>query len=393
MRAHIRDLIAKRESDLPRTEFEEIMRVAAEDRDVISLGPGEPDFDTPKNIREATKRSIDRGRTHYSTTLGMPELREEISRKLKKFNKIDADPDSEIIVTTGSSEALFLASTVMIEPNDRVLIPNPGYVDYIPLTDLMAGKPVPMKLSHENNFDYDIEQIKKSINDKTHVMIVNSPSNPTGRVMKRKQLEEIADIVTEHNIVVFSDEAYEGLTYGGSEHMSLASLNGMHNRVLSFFTFSKTYAMAGYRVGYAVGSSEAIKAMSRVRLYSTISSPVFVQDAALEALRGPQDETERMRREYERRGKLMHRRLGEMGSWFVCNEPEGAFYMFPSVKEFGMSSTHLSHMLLQKAKVLVVPGTEFGSFGEGYVRMSYATSYEKIQEAMDRIENWLRNFK
>jgi len=393
MRAHIKDLIAKRESDLPKTEFEEIMRVAAEDKSVVSLGPGEPDFDTPKNIRESTKRSIDKGRTHYSTTNGIQELREEISRKLQKRNGFNADPDDEIIVTSGSSEALFLASMVLIEPNDKVLIPNPGYVDYIPLTDLMQGSPVSVKLSHENNFDYDIEQVKKQIGDKTHVMIINSPSNPTGRVMKRKNLEEIADIVTEHNMIVFSDEAYEDFTYGGAKHMSLASLNGMHKRVMSFFTFSKSYAMAGYRVGYAAGPGEVIKAMSKLRLYSALSSPVFVQDAAVEALRGPQDEIERMKREYERRGKMMHRRLQEMGSWFVCDEPEGAFYMFPNVKEFGMTSTRLSHMLLEKAKVLVVPGTEFGNFGEGYIRMSYATSYEKIQEAMDRIEAWLRNFK
>lgn len=393
MRPHIKDLIAKREADLPKTEFEEIMRIATEDKSVISLGPGEPDFDTPKNIREASKKSIDKGRTHYSTTNGMQELREEISKKLRKQNGINADPDDEIIVTTGSSEGLFLASLVLIEPNDNVLVPNPGYMNYIPMTELMQGRPVSIKLTHEKNFDYEIEQVKRNVTKKTHVMIINTPSNPTGQVMKRKNLEELADIVTEHNMVVFSDEAYENFVYGDSKHVSIASLNGMHNRVLSFFTFSKTYAMAGYRIGYACGPSEVVKAMSKLRLYSTLSSPVFVQDAALEALRGPQDEVERMRKEYERRGKMLHRRLSQMGNWFVCNEPEGAFYMFPNIKEFGMTSTHLSHMLLEKAKVLVVPGTEFGSHGEGYVRMSYATSYEKIQEAMDRIENWLNNFK
>lgn len=393
MRDHIRELIAKREADLPKTEFEEIMRIAAEDKSVISLGPGEPDFDTPNNIRQATKKAVDKGLTHYSTTNGVQELREEISKKLQKVNGINANPDDEIIVTTGSSEAIFLASIVLVEPNDKVIVPNPGYINYIPLTDLMGGMPISIKLSHENNFDYDIEQIKKQINDKTHVMIINSPSNPTGRVLKRKNIEELADIVTEHNMVVFSDEAYESFVYGSNEHISLASLNGMHNRVLSFFTFSKTYAMAGYRIGYAVGSNEIIKAMSKLRLYSTLSSPVFVQEAAIEALRGPQDEVEKMKKEYERRGRMLHRRLTEMGEWFKCEEPEGAFYMFPSIKEFGMTSTHLAHLLLEKAKVLVVPGTEFGEHGEGYLRMSYATSYEKIQEAMDRIENWLRNFK
>jgi len=393
MRAHIKDIIAKRESDLPKTEFEEIMRVAHDDRSVISLGPGEPDFDTPLHIRQAAKRALDQGKTHYTPVRGIHELREELVKKLRKRNGIDCNPDTELIVTNGSSESLFIASMVLIEPGDKVLVPNPGYVDYIPLTDLMEGRPVSFRLSHENNFDIDIDSLRKKIDPKTHVMILNYPSNPTGRVIRRKRLEELADLVIEHNMMVFSDEAYEAFTYGSNEHISLASLNGMHGRVASFFTFSKTYAMAGFRIGYCVAPEEVLKAMSRVRLYSSISSPEFCQEAALEALRGPQEEVERMKREYERRGKMLHRRLAEMGDWFRCDEPEGAFYMFPNIEAFGMSSVDLAHMLLQKAKVLVVPGTEFGNYGEGYVRMSYATSYEKIQEAMDRIEVWLKSFK
>lgn len=393
MRAHIRDLIARRESDLPRTEFEEILRIAAEDRKVISLGPGEPDFDTPKRIREATKRAIDKGMTHYSTTRGMPELREELSRKLRKQNGINADPDTEVMVTTGSSEGLFLASLALVEPGDRVVMPNPSYMNYIPMTEIFQGRPLFVNLTHENGFTFDIDQVKKRIDGKTHVMILNSPANPTGHVMPRKSLEEIADLVEEHNMVVFSDEAYEDFVYGKSKHVSIASLNGMHGRVVSFYTFSKSYAMAGYRVGYLAGPRDIVKAMNRVRLYSSLSNSQFSQMAALEALRGPRTEIERMRKEYERRGKMLHRRLAAMGGWFECNEPEGAFYMFPSIKKFGMTSTHLAHMILEKAKVLVVPGTEFGETGEGYVRMSYATSYEKIQEAMDRIENWLSNFR
>jgi aminotransferase len=393
MRAHIKNLIAKRESELPKTEFEEIMRIAAEDKSVISLGPGEPDFDTPRHIREAAKRALDQGKTHYTPVNGIHELREELAKKLGKQNDIGCDPDTELIVTNGSSESLFTASMAMIEPGDKVLVPNPGYVDYIPLTDLMEGQPVSIKLSHENNFDIDTDFLRKKIDNKTHVMILNYPSNPTGRVIKRKKLEEIADIVMEHNMMVFSDEAYESFTYGNNKHISLASLNGMHDRVASFFTFSKSYAMAGFRIGYCVAPAELIKAMTRIRLYSSISSPAFCQEAALEALRNPRDEVERMRKEYERRGRMLHRRLAEMGDWFRCNEPEGAFYMFPNIEAFGMSSIDLAHMMLQKAKVLVVPGTEFGSYGEGYVRMSYATSYEKIQEAMDRIEIWLKSFK
>jgi aminotransferase len=393
MRAHIKDLIARRESDLPKTEFEEIMRIAHEDRSVISLGPGEPDFDTPVHIRNAAKRALDKGMTHYTPVKGLHELREEIAKKLRKQNGINCDPDTELIVTNGSSEALFIASMVLIEPGDKVIVPNPGYVDYIPLTDLMEGKPVSMKLSHKDNFDIDIDALKKKIDGKTHVMILNYPSNPTGRVIKRKKLEEIADLVMEHNIMVFSDEAYEAFTYGKNKHIGLASLNGMHGRVATFHTFSKTYAMAGFRIGYCVAPEEVLKAMSRVRLYSSISSPAFCQMAAIEALQAQQKEVERMKREYERRGKMLHRRLSKMGDWFKCDEPEGAFYMFPNIEAFGMSSTKVAHEMLKKAKVLTVPGTEFGEYGEGYVRMSYATSYEKIQEAMDRIEVWLKGLK
>lgn len=392
MRAHIRELIAKREKDLPKTEFEKILKTSIENKDVISLGPGEPDFDTPKNIRDAAKRALDRGLTHYSTTDGIKELREEISKKLKTQNKIDANPEDEIIVTTGSSEAIFLSSIILIEPDDKIIVPNPGYINYIPMTHLMGGKPISMNVLNENGFDQEIESLKKKIDDKTHVMILNSPSNPTGLVLKKKKLEEIADIVNNHNMIVFSDEAYESFVYDDNKHISIASLNGMKNRVISFFSFSKAYAMAGFRIGYAVGSSEIISAMKRIRLYSSISSPVFLQEAALEALRGPQKEIERMRREYERRGKMLHRRLCEI-ELFKCNKPEGAFYLFPDITELKMKSVNFAHTLLEKAKVLVVPGTEFGENGEGYVRMSYATSYDKIQEAVDRIETWIRNIK
>lgn len=391
MRRHVEDLIAKRDTDLPSTEFEKILKTSVEDREVISLGPGEPDFDTPQNIRDAAKRAIDRGLTHYSTTGGTKALREEISKKLRKQNGIDADPETEIIATTGSSESIFLSSMILIEPGDGVVVPDPGYINYIPMTRLMEGKPVPMNVISEDGFGSEIEKLKKKIGPKTHVLIINSPSNPTGHVLKRKELEEIADLTNDRNMMVFSDEAYENLLYGDNKHVSIGGLNGMGDRVMSFFSFSKTYAMAGFRIGYAVGPKKIVDAMKRLRLYSTISSPLFVEEAAIEALRGPQKEIERMRREYERRGKMMHRRLDEMGA-FECNSPEGAFFLFPKISGTKMKSITFAHKMLREAKVLVVPGTEFGKNGEGYVRMSYATSYEKIQKAMDRIQNWARSF-
>ena len=392
MRPNIEKLIADRDKDLPKTEFQKFMKIAVEDKDVISLGPGEPDFDTPKNIRDAAKTSLDRKHTHYSTTAGLKELRDSISKKLKKENRIDADPDKEVMVTTGSTEGLLLASMVLVEPNDKIIVPDPGYINYAPTTILMEGKPISMNLLNKNGFGEEIEKLKKGIDNKTHVLVLNTPSNPTGGVLRRKELEEIADIVNEHNMVVFSDEAYESYVYGSLKHTSIASLNGMKEKTLSFYSFSKTYAMAGFRVGYVAGPSKLITAMKRLRLYSSLSNSVFTQEAAVEALSGSQKEVERMKKEYERRGNMLHRRLEENGM-FKCNKPEGAFYMFPDATDFKMKSVDLAHKILKEAKVLVVPGTEFGENGEGYVRMSYAASYEKIKEAMDRLDHWTKNFK
>lgn len=390
MRPHIRELIARREKDLPKTEFEKIMHIAVEDRSVISLGPGEPDFDSPKHVVRAAEKSLAQGKTHYSTTNGMKVLREEIARKLKKVNGISSDLNN-IVVTTGSTEGLFLSCLTLVEPNDKVVLPDPGYMDYIPMTELMEGTPVPFNTLNPDGFAAEIDMVKKKMDKRTHVMIVNTPSNPTGKVVKKRDLEELADLVNDREMMVFSDEAYESFVCSGNKHVSMASLNGMRDRVVSFFTFSKTYAMAGFRVGYMTGPEEVVKAINRLRLYSSLSSPVFCQEAALEALRGPQKDVEVMRKEYERRGKLIHRRLNEIGT-FKCNEPEGAFYMFPDVRGFGMSSRSFAHHLVEKAKVLTVPGAEFGSNGEGHIRMSYATSYERIQEAMDRIERYVRTF-
>jgi aminotransferase len=312
-------------------------------------------------------------------------LKEAIIKKLKKENKIDAE-EVNIIVTVGSTEALFLALETTIDPGESVLVPNPGFLAYIPMVETLTGNPISVPVLEENGFEFDPDVIKELIQDDTRVLIINSPSNPTGRVLKRKILEEILDIAIDKNLIVFSDEAYEKFVYNNNKHISIASLNGAEEKVVSFFTFSKTYAMAGFRVGYAVGPKNIISAMTRLHIYSSVCAPTISQVAAEFALKSTQTPIKKMVKEYDRRRKLVVKRIKEVPK-LSCLEPEGAFYAFPNVKGTGMNSVEFSHFLLKKAKVLVVPGTEFGKYGEGYVRLSYATNYEKIKEAMDRIEN------
>jgi len=382
--------ISERYFQLPSSEFAEIMRIAEEEKDVISLGPGEPDFTTPKHIIEFAKKKLDEGYTHYSPPQGRKEVREAIAKKLKKENKIDVDPD-EIIITCGSQEALLLATMSLVDPGEKVIVPNPGFLAYIPMVETVTGVPVSLPLLEEEGFELNPDRVKELIDKRTRVIIINTPSNPTGRIIKKKTLEELADIVVEYNLVVFSDEAYEKFIYGNNKHVSIASLNGMKDYVITFHSFSKTYAMPGWRVGYAAGPKDIIESMTRIHIYSSVCCPTISQLAAMKALEGDQSCVEEMRKEYDRRRKLIVKRLNEIPH-FKCLEPEGAFYAFPNIKGLKMRSTEASRFLIEKAKVLTVPGSEFGKYGEGYLRLSYATSYEKIEEAMDRIEEAIRKF-
>jgi len=382
--------ISERFFELPTSKFAEIMKVASEDKDVISLGPGEPDFTTPKHIIQFAKKKLDEGYTHYSPPQGRLDLREAITKKLKKDNKIHATPN-EIIITCGSQEALFLATLALVDPGEKIIIPNPGFLAYIPMVEAVTGTEVSIPLLEENGFELNPDTVKELIDNRTQVLLINTPGNPTGRILKRKTLEELADIVIENDLKVFSDEAYEKFVYDDNKHISMASLNGMDKHVITFQSFSKSYAMAGWRVGYAVGPKDVIKSMTRIHLYCGLCSPTISQLAALEALRGNQKCVEDMRKEYDRRRKLIIKRLNEMN--ISCLKPEGAFYAFPNIRPFGKSSVEFADSLFNKAKVLVVPGTEFGKHGEGYVRLSYATSYDKIVKAMNRIEKVVRKFR
>jgi aminotransferase len=384
----VRNIIAERESQLPVSTIGRLIAVAAEDKNVISLGPGEPDFDSPPNVIRAAKKALDAGRTHYSPPAGRLELREAIAKKLRKDNKIITSPDN-VIVTCGSTEAILLTLMSTIDPGEGVILTDPGFLSYKPTVEVLNGMPISVPLSEEAGFQLNVDELKgKIVPEKTNVIIINTPMNPTGAVFKKKTLEDIADFAIENDLIVVSDEAYEKLVYGDARHISMGSLNGMGDRVVTLQTFSKSYAMPGFRVGYAAGPEKLIAAMTKLHIFSSVSAPTVSQVAAVEALNGSQVAVRKMVREYDRRRKMVHRRLQGIPNFFAL-EPKGAFYTFPNIREFGMDSLTFAEALLKKAKVGVVPGTEFGLHGEGYVRLSYATAYETIEKGLDRIETFV----
>jgi len=387
----VRQIISERESELPVSTIGRLLALASEDKSVISLGPGEPDFVSPANVIRAAKNGLDRGCTHYSPPAGRADLREAIAKKLKKDNRIRTDP-ANIVVTCGSTEAIMLVLMSTVDPGEGVIITDPGFLAYKPCVEVLNGMPISVPLVEENGFQLDLDSIRSMIvPEKTNAMIINTPMNPTGVVFTRKTLEEVADFAVENDIVVVSDEAYEKFVYDNTKHISIGSLNGMEDRVVTLQSFSKSYAMPGFRVGYAAGPPAIISAMSKLHLFTSLCAPTISQVAALEALNGPQGSVAKMLKEYDRRRKLVYRRLEAIPS-IDCIEPKGAFYAFPNVKELGMKSYDLAQKMLKEAKVAVVPGTEFGTHGEGYVRISYATSYEKIEQGMDRLERFVERF-
>ena len=377
-------ILAERFAELPDSSFQKIMKLAEECKGIISLGPGEPDFTTPKNIIDAGKKALDEGFTHYSPPQGRKELRELIAKKAKKENKIECSPEN-IIVTSGSTEGILLSVLNIVDPSEEILTPNPGFIAYIPIIELMDAVPVSYYLNESNGFHLDIEEIKKKISKKTRGIILNTPSNPTGTVYKKKVLEEIAGIAIENELMVISDEAYEKFVYGNAKHISIASLNGMQSNVITLHSFSKTYAMPGFRIGYAIAPEWFTKCLTRLHVYSTLCAPTISQKMAEAALSQSQKEVQNMRNEYERRRKMILKKIKELHALHVEVEPEGAFYVFPKIKYKNFSSHEFAEFLLKEAKVLVVPGNEFGSNGEGFIRLSYATNYELIEEAMQRI--------
>jgi len=385
----MRNPLNKKVVEIKPSGIRKFFDIVSEMKDAISLGVGEPDFDTPWHIREEGIYSLERGRTFYTSNAGLKELKEEITRYLDRRCGLQYDP-SQVIVTIGGSEAIDIGLRAMLDPGDEVLIPQPSYVSYLPCVTLADGVPVIIELKAENEFRLTKEELLSAITDKTKVLIMPFPNNPTGSIMSKEDLEEIAEVVREKDLFVISDEIYSELTYG-QDHVSIASLPGMKERTIVINGFSKSYAMTGWRLGYAVGPKVIIDQMVKIHQFAIMCAPTTSQYAAVEALRNGDDDVATMREAYDQRRRYLVTRLNEMG--MPCFEPKGAFYVFPCIKEFGMTSDEFATTLLQEEKVAVVPGTAFGDCGEGFLRISYAYSIENLKVALDRIENFVRRRK
>ena len=353
----------------------------------ISLGVGEPDFDTPYFIRDEGVYSLEKGRTFYTSNSGLMDLRMEIDRYIKRKYKVSYNPAKEIIVTVGGSEGIDIALRAMLNPGDEVLLPQPSYVSYEPCTILASGVPVIIDLKEENGFKLTAEQILEKVTDKTKILILPFPNNPTGSILSYKELEEIAKVCIEKDLFVLSDEIYCELTYAG-DHASIIQVPGMKERTILINGFSKSYAMTGWRLGYACGPEKIIEQMTKIHQFCIMCAPTTSQYAAVIALRDGDEAVAKMRESYNQRRRYVLSRLNDMG--LTCFEPEGAFYVFPSIKRFGIRSEEFATRLLMEEKVAVVPGTAFGDSGEGYLRISYAYSINQLKEALGRIENFVK---
>ena len=385
-----RNPLSKKAVSLAPSGIRKFFDIVSEMEDAISLGVGEPDFDTPWRVREEGIYSLERGRTFYTSNAGLKELKLEISRYLARTIQVDYDYSREVLVTVGGSVAIDLAFRAMLDPGDEVLIPQPSYVSYLPCAVLADGVPVTIPLQHENSFKLTREELEAAITPRTKILVLPFPNNPTGAVMTREDLEPIAQAVMEHDLYVVSDEIYSELTYSG-QHCSIASLPGMRDRTLVINGFSKGFAMTGWRLGYICGPAPIVEQMTKIHQYAIMCAPTTSQYAAVEALRNCGRDVEQMRESYNQRRRFLMNEFRKMG--LQCFEPYGAFYAFPSIREFGMTSEEFATRLLQEEKVAVVPGTAFGDCGEGFLRISYAYSLADLKEAIGRLEKFVRRLR
>lgn len=382
MRNPLSDIIV----DIPPSGIRKFFDVVSEMKGAISLGVGEPDFDTPWHVREEGIYSLEKGRTFYTSNAGLKELKQEIGKYLKRRMHIDYDHNTEILVTVGGSEAIDIALRAMLNPGEEVLIPQPSYVSYVPCAVLAGGKPVIIELEEKDQFKLTKEKLLEKITPNTKVLILPFPNNPTGAIMEREDLEEIAKVIEEKDIFVISDELYAELTYKG-EHVSIAAIPGMRERTVLINGFSKAYAMTGWRIGYAAAPEIILTQMLKIHQFAIMCAPTTSQYAAVEALKNGDEDIARMKKAYNERRKYLMRAFAELG--MDCFEPYGAFYIFPCIKRFGMSSDEFANRLLQEEKIAIVPGTAFGDSGEGYLRVSYAYSLEDLQKAISRIRRFV----
>ncbi len=383
----MRDFEPQKMKKIPFTGIRRVMEKAsklqAEGKSVIHFEVGQPDFDTPENIKEAAKRALDEGKTSYSSNYGYVEFRKAIAEKLERMNGIQADPMTEIMVTTGGEEAVAAALLSLLEKGDEVLVPDPGYIPYVSLVKLAEGVPVAVPLSAEDNYCYHVDRLEQLVTPRTKLLILCSPGNPTGTMMSREALEDLSRFCQKHDLLVLADEAYEQIIYDGNKHISMASLPGMKERTITVQSFSKTYSMCGWRIGYVAAPAELIRIMVRAHQTIVMNACAFGQFGAMEALTGPQDSLHKMLQEFDRRRQLLYQGLVDLG--IPCNRPQAAFYLFPDISEFGMDSFAFAEYLLDNYGVATVPGVEFGANGENHLRISYATSYEDCAEGLRRI--------
>lgn len=386
----MRDPLSAKIKTIEPSGIRKFFDLVSEMKDAISLGVGEPDFDTPWNIREEGIYSLEQGRTFYTSNAGLKKLRKEIAFYLERRFHLKYDYEKEIIITVGGSEGIDAAFRAMLDPGDEVLIPQPSFVSYEPCVVLADGVPVIIELKEEDEFKLKKQQILEKITDKTKILVLPFPNNPTGAVMTREDLQDIVDVIIEKDLYVLSDEIYSELTYG-RQHVSIAEFPGMLERTILINGFSKSYAMTGWRLGYACGPKRILEQMLKIHQFAIMCAPTTSQYAAIEALRSGDDDIERMRAAYDQRRNFLMKAFHDMG--LQCFEPFGAFYVFPCIKEFGMASEEFANRLLQEEKVAVVPGTAFGACGEGFLRISYAYSIEDLKEALSRLEAFIKRHR
>ncbi len=386
----MREFVSQRVLNVPPSGIRKFFDISATMDNVISLGIGEPDFVTPQAIVQAGIRSLEQGHTHYTSNSGTLELRQAISTYLNRLYGIEYDPAGEILITVGVSEALYLVLAAVIDPGDEVIIPQPSFVSYAPEVVFAGGVTVPIPTYVENDFQVTAAEVEAAITPRTKALLIGYPNNPTGAVMTRERLAELGAVAEKHDLLIISDEIYDRLVYGDFQHTHFATLPNMRPRTVVLGGFSKSHAMTGWRLGYAVGPEAIIAAMRKVHQYTIMSAPSIAQLAVADTLDHVEDDVQQMRAEYDRRRRLIVDGFNELG--LDCFEPLGAFYAFPNITASGMDDTVFSERLLEEERVAMVPGSAFGDSGAGFVRASYATAYEKIEEALERLHRFMQRY-
>ena len=386
----MRNFLSDKVQDIQPSGIRKFFDIVSEMQDVISLGVGEPDFETPWHIREEGIYAFEKGKTFYTSNSGLKPLREEISNYINRTQGVKYNPNDEILVTVGGSEAIDIGFRALLNPGDEVIIPQPSYVSYAPCSHLAGGKNVFIDLKEENEFRLTPQELENAISPNTKILVLPYPNNPTGAVMGYEDLEKIAKIIKDKDILVMSDEIYSELTYEG-KHISIVQFEGMKERTLLINGFSKSYAMTGWRLGYVCGPKEIIKQMTKIHQYAIMCAPTISQYAAVEALKHGQDDVDEMKTSYNQRRRFLLHEFKNMG--LECFEPKGAFYIFPNIKKFGMTSEEFATKLLKEEKVAAVPGTAFGDCAEGFLRISYAYSMDNLKIAVERLKHFIQNLQ